>query len=75
MRITLPLAKAFPMDPFLPSQDNRFMGLKFIDMMKFMAKSLQALMENLPKDKFKHMSKRFQGEELDLLHRKGVFPL
>ena len=63
------------MDPFLPSQDNRFMRLKFIDTMKFMAKLLQALMENFPKDKFKHVSKHFQGEESDLLHRKGVFPL
>ena len=52
------------MDPFLPGQCNRFIQLKFIDTMNFMAKSLEVLVANLPKDKSKHMSKRFQGEEL-----------
>ena len=67
-------SKSIPMDPFLPCQCNRFIQLKFIDMMNFMAKSLEVLVANLPKDKSEHMSKRFQGEELDLSLRKCVFP-
>ena len=42
--------------------------------MKFMASSLEKGVNNLPKVKFKHLSKYFQGEKLNLLLRKGIFP-
>ena len=48
--------------------------LRFIDSFKFMAASLDNLVKNLTKDSFKNLTEFYQGDELDLIKRKGVFP-
>ena len=48
--------------------------LRFIDSFKFMAASLDSLVKNLPKESFKNLTKFYEGEQLNLLLRKGVFP-
>ena len=51
--------------------------LTFIDSFQFMSSSLDKLVSNLPKESFKYTSKRFggwEGEKLDLMTRKGVYP-
>ena len=48
--------------------------IRFIDSFKFMAASLDSLVKNLPKESFKNLKEFYQGDELNLLLRKGVFP-
>ena len=48
--------------------------IRFIDSFKFMAASLDNLVNNLPKESFKNLTEFYQGDELNLLLRKGVFP-
>ena len=48
--------------------------LRFIDSKKFMNSSLDKLVNNLEKNDFKNMEKYFNGEQLCLLKRKGVYP-
>ena len=48
--------------------------IRFIDSFKFMAASLENLVKNLPKDSFKNITEFYEGNELKLLLRKGVFP-
>ena len=48
--------------------------IRFIDSFKFMAASLDSLVKNLPKDSFKNITEFYEGNELKLLLRKGVFP-
>ena len=48
--------------------------LRFIDSFKFMAASLDSLVKNLPKESFKNLTEFYEGDQLNLLLRKGVFP-
>ena len=48
--------------------------IRFINSFKFMATSLESLVGNLPKESFLNLSRYYQGEQLQLLLRKGVFP-
>ena len=48
--------------------------IRFIDSFKFMSTSLDSLVKNLPKDSFKNLTEFYEGEQLDLIKRKGVFP-
>ena len=48
--------------------------IRFIDSFKFMATSLGSLVNNLPKESFKNLTEFYEGEQLDLIKRKGVFP-
>ena len=48
--------------------------IRFIDSFKFMATNLDSLVKNLPKDSFKNITEFYEGDELKLLLRKGVFP-
>ena len=48
--------------------------LRFIDSFKFMASSLDKLSSNLDKSCFLNTSKFYEGKQLDLLLRKGVYP-
>ena len=48
--------------------------IRFIDSFKFMATSLDKLVSNLPKESFRNLSNYCEGEKLQLLLRKGVFP-
>ena len=48
--------------------------IRFIDSFKFMATSLDNLVKNLPKESLKNITEFYEGEQLKLLLRKGVFP-
>ena len=48
--------------------------IRFIDSFKFMAASLDSLVKNLPKESFNNILKFYEGDQLNLLLRKGVFP-
>ena len=53
---------------------NIYSNLKFVDTMNFMNASLEKLVGNLERSSFKHTSKYFDGEKLDLMLRKGIYP-
>ena len=48
--------------------------LVFIDSFQFMSSSLSNLVNNLPAEAFKHIGQVFQGEQLSLMTKKGVYP-
>ena len=48
--------------------------LVFIDSFQFMSSSLSNLVKNLPAEAFKHTGQVFQGEQLSLMTKKGVYP-
>ena len=48
--------------------------IRFIDSFKFMATSLDNLVKNLPKESFKNLTEFYEGDQLNLIKRKGVFP-
>ena len=48
--------------------------LRFLDSFRFMPSGLDKLVGNLAKDQFKILSSFYQGKQLDLLMRKGVYP-
>ena len=48
--------------------------IRFIDSFKFMATSLDNLVNNLPKDDFNNLKRPYTGEKFNLLTRKGVCP-
>ena len=48
--------------------------LVFIDSFQFMSSSLSNLVNNLPAEAFKHTEQVFQGEQLSLMTKKGVYP-
>ena len=49
-------------------------NLVFIDSFQFMSSSLSNLVNNLPAEAFKHTGQVFQGEQLSLMTKKGVYP-
>ena len=48
--------------------------IRFIDSFRFMATSFDSLVSNLQKESFKNLTRYYEGEQLQLLLRKGVFP-
>ena len=48
--------------------------IRFIDSFKFMATSLDNLVNNLPKDAFNNVKRYYTDDKLSLLTRKGVYP-
>ena len=48
--------------------------IRFIDSFKFMATSLDSLVNNLPEDDFINLGSYYSGDEFNLLTRKGVYP-
>ena len=48
--------------------------VRFIDNFKFMATSLDSLVNNLPKDAFNTVKRYYAEDKLSLLTRKGVYP-
>ena len=48
--------------------------IRFIDSYKFMAASLDSLVNNLPKDDFINLGLCYSGDKFNLLTRKGVYP-
>ena len=51
-----------------------FTRLKFVNTMHFMASSLEKLVNNLERPMFKHTSKFFSTNQLDLMLKKGIYP-
>ena len=49
-------------------------NLVFIDSFQFMSSSLSNLVNNLPVEAFKYTEQVFQGEQLSLMKKKGVYP-
>ena len=62
------------MDKKTGKMKNVTKRIRFIDSFKFMSSSLGKLVNNLDGDKFHNTSKDFQGEKLNLVLRKGVYP-
>ena len=64
----------------IPNNMEKYMAfmlgnhLTFIDSFQFMGFSLEKLVSNLPKESLKYTSKVFEGNKLDLMTRKGVYP-
>ena len=64
----------------IPNNMEKYMAfmlgdhLTFIDSFQFMSSSLDKLVSNLPRQSLRYTSKRFEGEKLDLMARKGVYP-
>ena len=56
------------------NKKNLTCDLKFVDIFRFMASSLEALVKNLDKDQCKNLKKFFDDSQMDLLKRKGVYP-
>ena len=48
--------------------------IRFIDSFKFMAASLDSLVNNLPKDDFINLGLCYSGDKFNLLTRKGAYP-
>ena len=48
--------------------------IRFIDSFKFMAASLDNLVNNPPEDAFNNLKKYYTGDKLSLVKRKGVYP-
>ena len=48
--------------------------IRFIDSFKFMAESLDSLVNNLPEDAFNNLKRYYTGDKLSLVMRKGVYP-
>ena len=48
--------------------------LTFLDSFQFMSSSLEKLVSNTPRESLKYTSQVFEGQELDLMARKGVYP-
>ena len=46
----------------------------FKDSLKFMSSSIEALVNNLPKNGFKNISKYFKPEQVELIKQKGFYP-
>ena len=53
---------------------NKNFKIVFKDSMKFMASSVEALVNNLSEDDFKNLEKYFTPEEIKLLKQKGFYP-
>ena len=64
----------------IPNDMERYMAfifrkhLFFIASVEFMNSSLEKLVKNLPKDKFKYFSQELFGKQLELVKQKGVYP-
>ena len=52
----------------------RYHDIRFIDSFKFMATSLEKLVNNLPKDDFINVKTYYKDDKLELVTRKGVYP-
>ena len=64
----------------IPNNMEKFMAfmlgnhLTFLDSFQFMISSLEKLVSNIPRESLKYTSQVFEGQELDLMVRKGVYP-
>ena len=67
--------KAFSADgDIFYEQKPKYQTIRFIDSFKFMATSLEKLVNNLPKDDCINLGLYYSGDKFNLLARKGVYP-
>ena len=55
-------------------EKDKFFKIVFKDSLKFMSSSLEALVNNLPRDAFKNLDKYYTSEQTKLLKQKGHYP-
>ena len=55
-------------------EKNKTFDIVFKDSLKFMSSSLGALVNNLPKNGFKNISKYYTPEQVELIKQKGFYP-
>ena len=55
-------------------EKNKTFNIVFKDSLKFIRSSLGALVNNLPKNGFKNISKYYTPEEVELIKQKGFYP-
>ena len=55
-------------------EKDKFFKIIFKDSLKFMSSSLEALVNNLPKDGFKNLDKYYIPEQVKLIKQKGFYP-
>ena len=55
-------------------EKNKTFNIVFKDSLKFMSSSLGALVNNLPKNGFKNISKYYTPEQVELIKQKGFYP-
>ena len=55
-------------------EKDKYFKIIFKDTLKFMSSSLEALVNNLPKDGFKNILKNYTSEQAELLKQKGHYP-
>ena len=64
----------------IPNNMEKYMAfmlgnhLTFLDSFQFMSSSLERLVGNIPRESLKYTSQVFEGQELDLMAKKGVYP-
>ena len=64
----------------IPNNMEKYMAfmlgnhLVFLDSFQFMSSSLEKLVDNLPRDCFKHTSQIFKKDKFELMTKKGVYP-
>ena len=56
------------------TQKDKTFKIVFKDSFKFMGSSLEALVNNLPKDAFKNLDRYYTPEQAELIKRKGFYP-
>ena len=61
-------------ETFFYEQKPIYHTIRFIDSFKFMATSLEKLVNNLPEDDFINLSLYYSGDKFNLLARKRVYP-
>ena len=49
-------------------------NLKFKDSLQFLNSSLDSLVKNLKPEQFNHINKHYEGEQLKLMCKKGIYP-
>ena len=55
-------------------EKDKYFKIIFKDSLKFLAASLEALVNNLPKDAFKILLKYYTPEQVEILKQKGIYP-
>ena len=55
-------------------EKNKTFDIVFKDSFRFMRSSIEALVNNLPKNGFKNISKYYTPEQLELIKQKGFYP-
>ena len=55
-------------------EKNKTFKIVFKDSLKFMSSSLEALVNNLPQNGFKNISKYYTPEQVELIKQKGFYP-